>query len=126
MSETGPISSANVDVNRQAVELRGQKQLNKAAMEFEALLIAQLLKSTRGNVSKSMFGGGMAEEFFRDSMDQEQAQSIAKVGGFGLSEMIIEEVSRKAAKEGLNVSPVATDTVLKTIKQRQALKTYQP
>ena len=55
--------------NQQPVEFvglteRDKAKLHRAATEFEALMLKELLKSTNSKITKGMFGGGMAEEFF--------------------------------------------------------------
>jgi Rod binding domain-containing protein len=72
------------------------KTLPAAAQQFEALMIAQLLKQARGEEGGWMGSGedtgsataaGLAEEQF--------AQALAKSGGLGLSAQIVSSLSAR-------------------------------
>jgi len=74
-------------------------QIRKAAMEFEALLIAQMLKSARES------GGGMTGD--ADEQDetnstmvelgeQQLAQALSSSGGLGLAKMVIAGLTNHA------------------------------
>ena len=61
----------------------------KVAQEFEAMFIAQMLKSMRETVGKdTLTGGGRGEETFRSLLDQEYAAEAARTGGIGLARTI--------------------------------------
>lgn len=61
----------------------------KVAREFEAMFIAQMLKSMRETVGKdTLTGGGRGEETFRSLLDQEYAAEAARTGGIGLARII--------------------------------------
>jgi hypothetical protein len=69
-------------------------KLYKVSVEFEAILIKQMLNAMRKSVPKSGFvDGGMAEEFFEDMLYDEYAKSMASTAGFGLAEMIVRQLS---------------------------------
>lgn len=62
-------------------------KLRKAAADFEAMAIGQLLQPMFDTVdsSKSMFGGGAGESAWKPTMVQEIAKHIAAHGGIGLA-----------------------------------------
>jgi len=67
----------------------GRQDIAKAAEEFEAVFISQMLSHMWSGVGVDpMFGGGHAEETFRGLMIEEQGKVIAKSGGLGLSDHI--------------------------------------
>lgn len=62
---------------------------DKAAQDFEAVYISEMLKPMFETVEvDDMFGGGKGEEVFRGLLTQEMGKSIAKQGGFGLADMV--------------------------------------
>jgi Rod binding domain-containing protein len=75
------------------------EKIQKAATDFEALLIAQMLKSTRES------GGGMTGD--ADEQDetnstmlelgeQQMAQALASNGGLGIAKIVIAELTNHA------------------------------
>jgi Rod binding domain-containing protein len=69
-------------------------KLYKVSLEFEAILIKQMLNAMRKSVPKSGFlDGGMAEEFFEDMLYDEYAQKMAETARFGLADMIVKQLS---------------------------------
>ena len=70
----------------------------KVAREFEAMFVAQMMKSMRETVGKdTLTGGGRAEETFRSLLDQEYAAEAARSGGIGLAQSIERELLPKTA-----------------------------
>jgi flagellar protein FlgJ len=65
----------------------GRAKAWKAAQDFEAMTLGQLLAPIFETVdaSKSAFGGGQGEEAWRPMLTQELAKQIAKSGGLGLA-----------------------------------------
>lgn len=58
----------------------------KAAKEFEALFLGQMMQQMFAGVgADSLFGGGHGEETFRSLLVDEYAKQIAKGPGLGLS-----------------------------------------
>ena len=68
----------------------------KAAEDFEALAIGQLLAPMFAtvNVSKGMFGGGKGEEAWKPMMVDEMGKMLAKAGGIGLADSVYREMLR--------------------------------
>lgn len=69
-------------------------KLYKASVEFEAILIKQMLNAMKKSVPKSgLIDGGMAEEFFEDMLYDEYAKKMAETARFGLADMIVRQLS---------------------------------
>lgn len=62
-------------------------QVMKAAQDFEAMTIGQLLEPMFATVetSQGMFGGGAGEENFKPMLVTEMAKSMERAGGLGLA-----------------------------------------
>ena len=74
-------------------------QIDKAAEEFEAVFLSQMLSHMfEGVRADGPFGGGKAEEMFRSFMLQEYGKVMAATGGVGLADMVKREMIR--AQEG--------------------------
>lgn len=66
---------------------------DKAAQDFEAVYISEMLKPMLETVEvDENFGGGKGEEVFRGLLIQELGKSVAKQGGFGLAEHVRAEL----------------------------------
>ena len=70
--------------------------LRKAVQGFEAYFIHQLLKQARASLPE---GGLMpqsnAKDIYEDMLDEARAEQVTKVGGFGLTEELMKQLSRK-------------------------------
>ena len=67
----------------------------KAAEEFEAVYLAQMLKPMFDSVEiDPTFGGGAAEETWRSIQVDEMAKQIARNGGIGLADVVAKEMLR--------------------------------
>ena len=65
----------------------------RAADEFEAIFISQMLKSMSVGVkTDGPFGGGQSEEIYRDLMNEQLGKSISGKGGIGMSDAIYREI----------------------------------
>jgi flagellar protein FlgJ len=65
---------------------------------MESLFIGHMLAEMRKTVPKSGFmSGGQAEEIYTSLMDAELAKQMAGAGGFGLSTVLLEQLSRREA-----------------------------
>jgi Rod binding domain-containing protein len=78
------------------VPLAVQQKLHKAAEDFTAVALGEMLKPMFDTVdtSKGLFGGGPAEEQFKPMMIDEIAKQIAKQGGLGLAEPVYQQMLR--------------------------------
>lgn len=71
-------------------------KITKAAQQFEAMAIGQLLAPMFDTVdtSKGLFGGGEAEAAWKPMMVSEMAKQVAKQGSFGLARPVMEQMMR--------------------------------
>ena len=68
-------------------------KIDKAAQDFEAVYISEMLKPMFETVEvDDTFGGGKGEEVFRGLLTQEMGKSIAKQGGLGLAAQVRTEL----------------------------------
>lgn len=61
----------------------------RAAQDFEAMVLAQLLQDAGVNAPPAGVGGGVGEAQFSTFVTQAQAQAIAARGGVGLAETVL-------------------------------------
>jgi flagellar protein FlgJ len=67
-------------------------------VEFETILIKNLIKSMRGTVQKSkLIDTGFAGEMYEDMLYDEYAKSFAANAGFGFAEMAYRDLDRLRA-----------------------------
>lgn len=65
----------------------------RAADEFEAIFISQMLKSMSVGVkTDGPFGGGQSEEIYKDLMNEELGKVMTSKGGIGMSDAIYREI----------------------------------
>lgn len=68
---------------------KNEAQVIKAAEDFEALFINEFLSSMFESVpTDGPFGGGPGEGIFRSMMIDEYSKTIARQGGFGLTDAV--------------------------------------
>jgi Rod binding domain-containing protein len=74
------------------------QKIKGAAEQFEALMIGQLLKSSREGGSSGWLGTGEQDQPGQISVElaeQQLASAMAKSGGFGLTKVITQDLQRK-------------------------------
>ncbi len=70
-------------------------EVRRAAEEFEAVFIAQMMAPMfQGLETDELFGGGPGEDIYRSVLVEEYGKSIARAGGIGLSDAIQREILR--------------------------------
>ena len=81
-----------------AADPRQAAKLGRAASEFEALLIAQMLRSAHeSSVSGSGEGDGAeTNSSLMELGEQQFAQALANCGGLGVAKMVVAGLSRDA------------------------------
>ena len=68
-------------------------RLRQATQEFEAIFIQHMMKTARPPGGKTgLFPSGAAGEMYKDMADQEMARSVAKGGGLGLGNMLLQSL----------------------------------
>lgn len=75
-------------------------EVRKAAEDFEAVYVAQMLKPMFDSLpSEPPFGGGMAESFWRSMQVEEYGKAIVRNGGIGLADAVMRELLRAQGNE---------------------------
>lgn len=76
-------------------------QAKKVSQDFEAMVVAMMLKSMRETVGKDkLTGGGHGEDVYRSLLDQEYAAvSVKRGGGMGLAKMIEKDIIRQESRK---------------------------
>jgi Rod binding domain-containing protein len=70
-----------------------EAQAEKAAKDFEAVFIGQMLSTMfEGVKTDGPFGGGYGEGVFRSLMVEQYSKTIADQGGFGLADQVKREI----------------------------------
>lgn len=71
------------------------RQLRRAAQEFEAIVLGQMLKAMRqAGAQGSPALTGTSQKLYRDLMDDELAKSISRSGGVGLADVLVRDLLR--------------------------------
>ncbi len=94
----GTLSSRTAPSGRQA---DNNVRLDEAARQFEALLIAQLLKSVREQGGAGWLGGGEdpSASSAMELAEEQFAHSLAAQGGLGLARLIVSGLERSDAPD---------------------------
>ena len=73
------------------------EKIESAAHQFEALLIAQLMKSAREGAAMGGLGEGedQSASAVQDMAAEQFAQAIAAKGGFGIADLVIRSLRQK-------------------------------
>lgn len=87
--DTRALAQAHVDAQARAnrgSQAPAGRDLDKAAQDFEAVFISQMLSHMwQGVETDGMFGGGQAEETWRGMMVEEYGKQVARAGGIGIA-----------------------------------------
>ncbi len=76
-------------------------ELQEACQQFESLLIQQLISSMRQTAIKSdLVGHSNEDDMYNSMLDQEMAKTMAHQGGFGLANLLFEQLHGKSASKG--------------------------
>jgi Rod binding domain-containing protein len=101
-SIVGPLNSPLP--HPQAGRTAKQKEVGDAAVQFEALLISQLLQAARQSSSDGALGTpDSASETARGMAEESLARTMATQGGLGLARMIVSSVSRETDAQSTQV-----------------------
>ncbi|WKC85658.1 rod-binding protein [Borreliella lusitaniae] len=73
------------------------KELKKAALEFEAIFIKQMLESMKKTLNKNqnLLNGGQVEEIFEDMLYEQRAKQMAESQSFGIANLIYNQLQKK-------------------------------
>jgi soluble lytic murein transglycosylase-like protein len=77
----------------------------KAAQDFEAMFIHQMLKSMRNTVPKDDEMSS-ARRIFTEMLDEQIANTASRTGSFGLAQIIYKELDGKTAQDAYNAQSI--------------------
>lgn len=73
-------------------------EVRRAAEEFEAIFLAEMLAPMfEGLETDGLGGGGLGEEIFRPMLVERYAEAISRSGGAGIADSIVRELMRLQA-----------------------------
>ncbi|MBX7144136.1 MAG: rod-binding protein [Oligoflexia bacterium] len=76
-----------------------QAEVTKAATQFEAMLVQEMLKSMWSTVPQNgLISGSREEEMFRDMFNEGLANQISEGPGLGIKDVVIREITRAEKK----------------------------
>ena len=95
------IAAVPASVAPAARESEVNPKVVKAAQDFEAMTIGQLLQPMFDTVDQSqgLFGGGAGESNFKPMLVSEMAKQVESHGGFGLAEGIYQQMLKMQEKQ---------------------------
>ena len=92
----GPVTSGPITSGPSATP---DPMLRKAAEGFEAVMVRQMISSMRkAKLADAMFGSS-ATDNFREMADARTAESIAKLGQFGIANLIEKQLTPLEGKK---------------------------
>lgn len=107
---TGPIALPGppLPMNTQPSNDGASDELRRAAEEFEAVFLSEMLSPMfEGLETDGLGGGGMGEEIFRPMLVERYAEAISRAGGVGIADSIVRELMRM--QEAVAASPETLD-----------------
>jgi flagellar protein FlgJ len=89
-------AAENIKNSATSASGKGQtKEVEKAATDFEALLLQQMLQSMWSTIPKDGFLSGSQEEgMYRDMFHEALAKQLAEAGGIGVQDVLVKEIER--------------------------------
>lgn len=94
-----------LNVLKQGARKDDPEALKAVAQQFESMYIGLIMKSMRDatDVLSSELGNGYETKFYREMHDQQLALSLSQSGGFGLAEVLYEQLMRGVGDERQNL-----------------------
>lgn len=87
-----PMSTGAASTLRQTQEADA---LRRAAEEFEAVFLSEMLGPMFDGIeTDGLGGGGMGEQIFRPLLIEKYAESISRSGGVGIADSVVREFMR--------------------------------
>lgn len=81
-------------------KVSNEKEMEKGATDFEALLLQQMMESMWATVpQEGMLSGSKEEGMYRDMLNQEISKSIAEGRSIGVKEVILNDMKRLDGKK---------------------------
>lgn len=83
------------DIQAEISHDSNRKRFYKAAQEFEAIYVGQMLSAMRKNLhpENGLLFGGNRQKIFTDMLYDEYSRSLAKNAGFGMADQIYTQMS---------------------------------
>lgn len=82
-----------------AAQSQDDKELLKAAKEFESYFIHMLLREMRNTIpdddENRLFPKSHGERIFQDMLDEEKARHMTQAGGIGLAQQMFQQMRRE-------------------------------
>lgn len=96
-----PITAAPKPLDSPLAPDSQRAKLRKAAQDFEAVFISNLLKQAHKTMSESspLFGNSSEAKFYREMMDEQVAERISRTGAFGLADVLIKNLEKALPPE---------------------------
>ena len=79
------------------------EKIEKAATDFEALLLQQMLKTMWSSMTSSEGGvlaSGQEQEFYRDILNEQVAKDIAEKQSLGIKQIVAADMWKQASRKG--------------------------
>lgn len=74
-------------------KIKSREKARETAEDFEAMFLTLMVEEMfKGISTDTMFGGGEGEKMFRSMMSEEYGKTMAKNGGVGISDMVMNEI----------------------------------
>ena len=90
-----PLAGAPLPMHTAPEPPRAPDDVRRAAEEFEAVFLAEMLGPMfDGLNTDGLGGGGMGEQIFRPMLVERYAESITRAGGVGIADSIVRELMR--------------------------------
>ena len=76
-------------------QTREHEDMRRAAEEFEAVFLSEMLAPMFDSLdTDGLGGGGMGEQIFRPMLVERYAESLSRAGGVGVADSILRELMR--------------------------------
>ena len=93
------VSNGKASAGMGGAAIPSSKDPEKAAMQFEAMLVHEMLQSMWKTVPKGeLLSGSDEESTFRDMMNEAVANSISQGKGIGIKDVILKDINKLEKK----------------------------
>lgn len=101
ITAAGIKGQAEIDLAASAAkQASNPEEIKKAAQQFEAMLLQQMLTAMWQTVPKSEISGSKEEALYRDMFNQAIAEEIAEKQSIGITDVIAKDIKNIDAKAG--------------------------
>jgi Rod binding domain-containing protein len=95
-----PVISSSVALPSLSTSKDSPAKIKQAATDFEALLLAQMMKSARESSGGGLTANGADDSEVNSTMielgEQQFAQALASSGGLGIAKMVVRGLAKNA------------------------------